>query len=167
MCVTTRSASSYLGSGLFKQLPCRCNQKCRGVRNRSRSRHGQLPKHSGCGVVTLTFRALGRNHIASTSFQTIAMLCFNQTVGFPLSAPVLSWLFCVAAHATLSPQLLSYQCTARHLVPFRPSTFRYATAGVLLLRSDTPPSPELLSHRFRGGARASGNLAGAGARRTA
>ena len=26
---------------------------------------------------TLTFRALGRNHIASTSFQTIAMLCFN------------------------------------------------------------------------------------------
>ena len=27
--------------------------------------------------ITLTFRALGRNHIASTSFPTIAMLCFN------------------------------------------------------------------------------------------
>jgi hypothetical protein len=27
--------------------------------------------------ITLTFRALGRNHIALTSFETIAMLCFN------------------------------------------------------------------------------------------
>ena len=27
--------------------------------------------------ITLTFRALGRNHIASTSSPTIAMLCFN------------------------------------------------------------------------------------------
>jgi len=26
---------------------------------------------------TLTFRALGRNHIASTPFPAIAMLCFN------------------------------------------------------------------------------------------
>ena len=28
-------------------------------------------------LFTLTFRALGRNHIASTSAITIAMLCFN------------------------------------------------------------------------------------------
>ena len=30
---------------------------------------------------------------ALTPSEAIAMLCFNYTVGFPLSAPVLSWLF--------------------------------------------------------------------------
>src|SRR4029434_4773724 len=41
---------------------------------------------------TLTFRALGRNHIASTPAGAFAMLCFNYTVGFPWSAPGLSRL---------------------------------------------------------------------------
>src|SRR4029434_2859000 len=41
---------------------------------------------------TLTFRALGRNHIASTPAGAFAMLCFYLTVGFPWSAPVLSRL---------------------------------------------------------------------------
>ncbi len=45
---------------------------------------------------TLTFRALGRNHIEFTPFSgPLNALFFNQTVGFPLSAPVLSWLFFV------------------------------------------------------------------------
>ena len=35
--------------------------------------------------------ALGRNHIAPTLSQAIAMLGLHQTVGFPLSAPVLTW----------------------------------------------------------------------------
>ncbi|WZY99840.1 hypothetical protein YC2023_072169 [Brassica napus] len=35
----------------------------------------------------------GQNHIALASARTIAMLSFNLTVGFPLSVPVLSWLF--------------------------------------------------------------------------
>ena len=42
---------------------------------------------------TLTFRALGRNHIVSTPSPALAMLCFHSTVGFLLSAPVLSRLF--------------------------------------------------------------------------
>ena len=43
--------------------------------------------------ITLTFKALGRNHIVSTIFEAIAMLCFRETVGVHVSAPVLSWLF--------------------------------------------------------------------------
>lgn len=37
----------------------------------------------------LTFRALGRTHIASEPCVAIAMLCFDSTVGFPWSVPVL------------------------------------------------------------------------------
>lgn len=37
----------------------------------------------------LTFRALGRTHIASKPCVAIAMLCFDSTVGFPWSVPVL------------------------------------------------------------------------------
>ena len=38
----------------------------------------------------LTFRALGRTHIASEPCVAIAMLCFDSTVGFPWSVPVLT-----------------------------------------------------------------------------
>ena len=43
------------------------------------SLHGRLPPFTRAylNCSTLTFRALGRNHKASTSFQTIALLCFN------------------------------------------------------------------------------------------
>ena len=44
-------------------------------------------------LLTLTSRALSRNHIASTPFETIAMLCFKYTFGFHVAAPVLNWLF--------------------------------------------------------------------------
>ena len=37
--------------------------------------------------------ALGRNHIVSKPVRAITMLCFNYTVGFPGSVPVLSRLF--------------------------------------------------------------------------
>ena len=48
--------------------------------------------------ITMASRAPGRNHIAPTPSEAIAMLCFNSTVGFPLSAPVLRWSF--AAQST-------------------------------------------------------------------
>ena len=34
--------------------------------------------------ITLTFRALGRNHTMSTPFEAIAMLCFSMNSGIPL-----------------------------------------------------------------------------------
>ena len=46
--------------------------------------------------ITLTFRALGRNHIVSTRFNAITMLGFNYTVGFPETVTVLSSSLIVA-----------------------------------------------------------------------
>src|SRR4029434_1733327 len=53
---------------------------------------------------TLTFRALGSNHIASTPAGAFTMLYFNYTVRFPWSAPVLSRLLGAGrAHAPSEP----------------------------------------------------------------
>lgn len=53
---------------------------------------------------SLTFRALGRTHIASEPCVAIAMLCFDSTVGFPWSVPVLTQQFDVESR--------SHTCTA-------------------------------------------------------
>jgi len=43
--------------------------------------------------LTFAFRALGRNHIASTFARALSMIYFNWTVRFPKSVPVLSRTF--------------------------------------------------------------------------
>lgn len=52
----------------------------------------------------LTFRALGRTHIASKPCVAIAMLCFDSTVGFPWSVPVLTQQFDVESRSHTSPR---------------------------------------------------------------
>lgn len=87
----------------------------------------------------LTFRALGRTHIASKPCVAIAMLCFDSTVGFPWSVPVLKQQLSAegdaVAHTPLLPLLRKGNARpdARHPPRINPAS-EQAPAGDRTLR---------------------------------
>ena len=103
------------------------------TRNLATLRESQLlpPFTRGClKFITLTCRALSRNHIASPLVHAITMLCFNQTVEFPLPAPVLTWLF-LAQGKYIEHSLFTNLCHAQiHSLPRVSSSFCSAQTSV-------------------------------------
>ena len=84
---------------------------------------------------TLTFRALAEITLGQHQSLAIAMLCFNQTVGFPLSVPILSWLLIAyRIDLTITSEII-------HAKPFAVRSRRTA--------SHASPSAHAESSRFK------------------
>src|SRR5688500_11947881 len=96
--------------------------------------------------LTLTCSALGRNHIASASSMSDAMLSSDYTVGFPLAVPVLSRLFDARGRPPRGPFPVRPPAGTRRpaLAARAARAFRQQPTG----SGPGPPSPTLRANPF-------------------